>query len=93
MFELVEPSFLVKIISKQILSGLVFLSDPYDYDRGKNSVNNPLDENQIREILVKNRFKIIKNTKEPANLNWNLTINDRTRLNYKVDLIIARKSC
>ncbi len=92
MFELVEPVFLIKTISKQISSGLVFLSDPYDYDRGKNSVNNPLDENQIRETLFNNGFKIIKNTKKPANLNWNLKINERTQLNYKVDLIIASKS-
>jgi len=93
MFELVEPLIMLKSISKQISNGVIFLSDPYDYDRGKNSVNNPLDENQIRETLVKNGFKIIKNTKKPANLNWNLKINKRTQLNYKVDLIIARKNC
>tara|TARA_Y100000590_G_scaffold376188_1_gene441592 strand:- start:55 stop:900 length:846 start_codon:yes stop_codon:yes gene_type:complete len=92
MFELAEPIFLIKTISKQISSGLVFLSDPYDYDRGKNSVNNPLNENQIRETLFKNGFKIIKNTRKPSKLNWNLKINERTQLNYKVDLIIARKS-
>ena len=93
LFELVEPSLMLKSISKQISDGVIFLSDPYDYDRGKNSVKNPLNENQIRDTLVNNGFKIIKNTKKPAKLNWNLRINKRTQLNYKVDLIIARKNC
>ena len=92
MFELVEPSLLLKTIFKQISNGFIFLSDPYDYDRGKNSVKNPLNENQIREILSQNNFKIIKSTKNPSKINWNLKINNRTQLNYKVDIIIARKS-
>ena len=92
MFELVEPSLMLKSISKQISIGVIFLSDPYDYDRGKSSVRNPLDENQIRETLLNNGFKIIKNTQKPAKLNWNLRINKRTQLNYKVDLIIAQKN-
>ena len=56
------------------------------------SVRDPLDENQIRETLLNNGFKIIKNTQKPAKLNWNLRINKRTQLNYKVDLIIAQKN-
>ena len=91
MFELVEPSLLLKTIFKQISNGFIFLSDPYDYDRGKNSVKNPLNENQIRKILSQNNFQIIKSTKKPSKINWNLKINDRTQLNYKVDIIIARK--
>ena len=91
MFELVEPSLLLKTIFKQISNGFIFLSDPYDYDRGKNSVKNPLNENQIREILSQNNFKIIKSTKNPSKINWNLKINARIHLNYKVDIIIARK--
>jgi len=91
MFELVEPSLLVKTISKQISNGFIFLSDPYDYVRGKNSVKNPLNENEIRETLYQNNFQINKITKSPSKLNWNLKINDRTQLNYKVDIILARK--
>jgi uncharacterized protein YbaR (Trm112 family) len=91
IFELVEPSLLLKIISKQISNGFVFLSDPYDYDRGKNSVKNPLNENQIRETLRQNKFQINKTTKSPSKINWNLKINDRTQLNYKVDIIFAKK--
>jgi 2-polyprenyl-3-methyl-5-hydroxy-6-metoxy-1,4-benzoquinol methylase len=91
MLELVEPLLLLKIVSKQISNGFIFLSDPYDYDRGKNSVKNPLDENQIRKILRQNKFQITKTTKKPSKINWNLKINDRTQLNYKVDIILARK--
>ena len=92
IFELVEPSLLLKIISEQILNGFTFLSDPYDYDRGKNSVKTPLNENQIRETLRQNKFQIDKTTKNPSKINWNLKINDRTQLNYKVDIILAKKS-
>ena len=92
MFELVEPFILLKIISSQISNGLVFLSDPYDYDRGKNSVKKPLNEKQIRETLRLNKFQITKTTKTPSKINWNLKINERTQLNYKVDIIIAKKS-
>jgi len=92
MFELVEPLLLLKTISKQISNGFIFLSDPYDYDRGKNSVKNPLNENQIRETLRQNKFQISKTTKNPSKINWNLKINDRTQLKYKVDIILARKS-
>jgi 2-polyprenyl-3-methyl-5-hydroxy-6-metoxy-1,4-benzoquinol methylase/uncharacterized protein YbaR (Trm112 family) len=91
MFELVEPSLLLKTIFKQISNGFIFLSDPYDYDRGKNSVKNPFDANQVRQILYQNKFKITKSTKKPSKIHWNLKINDRTQLNYKVDIIIARK--
>ena len=83
---------LLKIISSQISNGIIFLSDPYDYDRGKNSVKNPLSENQLRESLQKYKFIITKNTLTPSKINWNLKLNERTQLNYKVDLIIGKKS-
>ena len=91
MFELVEPSLLLKIIFLQISNGLILLSDPYDYERGKNSVKVTLDENQIREIISDNNFEITKTTEKPSKINWNLRINERTSLNYKVDIILARK--
>jgi len=92
LFDIVEPSFLIKTISKQISSGLIFLSDPYDYNRGKNSVKTPLDENQIRSTLRQNRFQITNNTKKPTKITWNIKFNERISINYKVDVIIARKS-
>ena len=89
MFELVEPSLLLKIIFLQINNGLILLSDPYDYERGKNSVKVTLDENQIREVISDNNFEISKTTEKPSKINWNLRINERTSLNYKVDIILA----
>ena len=83
---------LLKNISKQISNGFILLTDPYDYDRGKNTVKSPLDEKQIRNVLSENGFKITMNTRKPAKINWNLQINTRTKLNYKVDLIIGRKN-
>ena len=91
LFELVEPSLLLKTIFSQISNGFILLSDPYDYDRGKNSVKTTLNENQIREIISKNKFQITKTTKTPSKINWNLKLNERTNLNYKVDIISARK--
>jgi 2-polyprenyl-3-methyl-5-hydroxy-6-metoxy-1,4-benzoquinol methylase/uncharacterized protein YbaR (Trm112 family) len=91
LFDIVEPSLLIKTISKQISNGLIFLSDPYDYDRGKNSVKKPLDENQIRTTLHQNGFQITKNTKKPTKITWNIKFNERISINYKVDTIIAKK--
>ena len=92
LFELIEPRLLLNTISSQIRNGLIFLSDPYDYDRGKNSVKHPLYEKQIREILTQKKFLITKSTKTPSNITWTLNINKRTNLVYKVDIISARKS-
>ena len=91
LFDIVEPSLFIKAISKQISNGLIFLSDPYDYERGKNSVKKPLDEKQIRTTLHQNGFQIIKNTKKPRKITWNIKFNERISTNYKVDMIIGRK--
>ena len=91
LFELIEPASLLKTISSQTSNGLIFLSDPYDYVRGKNSVKNPLNETEIRTLLQQNQFQITKTTKTPSKINWNLKINERTNLVYKVDIISARK--
>jgi len=92
LFELVEPLSLLNTISSQIRNGLIFLSDPYDYDRGKNSVKSPFYEKQIRKTLTQKKFLITKSTKIPSNIMWNLKINERTNLVYKVDIISATKS-
>lgn len=92
LLELVEPISLLNIISSQVRKGTIFLSDPYDYDRGKNSVKNPLYEKQIRETLIQKKFIITKSTTKPSTIMWNLKINSRTNLVYKVDIISAMKS-
>jgi len=91
VLELVEPKDLLEHVSKQISQGSLVVSDPYDFDRGKNSVKNALDELTLRTTLEKLGFAISKKTKNPSYLTWNLKLNSRSTLNYKVDLIISSK--
>src|SRR3989338_10492197 len=91
VLELVEPKDLLQHVSKQILKGSFVISDPYDFDRGKNSVKKSLDELALRASLEELVFAITVKTKKPSYLTWNLKLNPRTTLNYKVDLIIAKK--
>jgi uncharacterized protein YbaR (Trm112 family) len=91
VLELVEPMDFLKHVSKQISKGYFVISDPYDFDRGINSVKKPLDEKSLRMNLLKSDFKIIPKTKIPSHIPWNLKLNSRATLNYAVDLIIAKK--
>ena len=92
MLELIEPVELLGIMYKQVKHGYIIISDPYDYERGKYSVNRPLYENEIRKEIKNLGMKIVQQTKTPSSFSWNLKINPRTILNYKVDLVIAKKS-
>jgi len=91
ILELVEPLELLKHISKQISTGYLVISDPYDFDRGVNSVKNPFDELTLRTTLKNYGFKISSKTKKSSYIPWNLKLNPRAILNYKVDLIIGEK--
>lgn len=91
LLELIEPVDFLKKISSQIKKGFLLLSDPYDYDRGVNSVKKPLDETSLRNNLKNLKFRIVQNTDQPSNISWNLKMNPRTTLNYKVDFLIAEK--
>ena len=91
LLELVEPIVFLNHISLQIEKGSLIISDPYDYDRGTNSAKNPLDEKSLRQQLKNYGFKITKNTINPSQIPWNLKLNQRATLNYKVDLIVAKK--
>ena len=91
ILELVEPLELLKQVSKQISTGHFVISDPYDFDRGKNSVKKPIDESTLRTNLCNLGFKISSKTKNPSYIPWNLKLNPRATLNYKVDLIIGKK--
>ncbi|EGG41441.1 methyltransferase type 11 [Candidatus Nitrosarchaeum limnium SFB1] len=91
ILELVEPQELLEHISKQIVHGTLVISDPYDFDRGKNSIKKPLDDITLRFSLNSLGFNITNKTKKPSYLTWNLKINPRSTLNYKVDFVIAKK--
>ncbi len=91
VLELVEPVKLLNHISKQIVKGHFIISDPYDFDRGINSVKNPLNEMSLRENLKNLKFKITPKTMTPSHIPWILNLNLRAKLNYKVDLVITKK--
>lgn len=88
VLELIEPIKLLKVIALQAKK-FVILSDPYDYERGKSSVKVRLDEKSLRLKLKQSGFKLIGNTGKPNFTPWNLIVNPRLELNYKVDLILA----
>lgn len=92
VLELVEPSTFLKKISNQISSGNLIISDPYDFERGKNSVRKQVDEHTLRQNLSKLGFKISTTTSDPSFIKWNLKLNPRAQLNYLADLIIASKN-
>jgi len=89
VLELVEPLKLLKTIGAQSRK-FVILSDPYDYDRGKNSVKVRLDEKSLRSRLKQMGFKLIGGTAKPSFISWKLHVNPRLELNYRTDLVLAR---
>ena len=91
VLEIIEPTKFLNQISKQISNGYLVVSDPYDFDRGKNSVRKSLDESTLRTNLEDLGFKILHKTKKPSFLPWNLKLNPRATLNYNVDLVIGKK--
>ena len=91
VLELVEPLNLLKRVTKQISHGHFIVSDPYDFDRGVNSIKKPLDETSLRQNLKNLGFQITNNTKRPSRIPWSLKLNPRATLNYDVDLIIGKK--
>lgn len=92
ILELVEPLDLLKRVSKQNCSGYFIVSDPYDFDRGTKSVSISLNEIELRKNLQKLNFKISSETKKPSYVPWVLKLNSRATLNYKVDLIMCKRS-
>ncbi len=91
VLELIEPMELLNHVSKQISTGYFVVTDPYDFDRGSNSVKKSLDEITLRMNLKNLGFKITSKTKNPSDISWNLRLNQRATLNYKVDFVIGKK--
>ena len=91
ILEIIEPTKLLEIISKQIEDGYVIITDPYDYTRGKASIKIPLYAKDVRKKLRDVGFTIIKKTNQVSFINWILKINSRTKLVYQNDLIIGKK--
>lgn len=91
VLELIEPLDFLKVVFSQI-KGILILSDPYDFERGKNSVRVRLDPKSLRNELKKHGFSFIQKSKKPSFIPWKLNVNNRLSLHYQVDLIIARNS-
>ncbi len=91
LLELIEPLDLLDVLSNQA-SDVILISDPYDFERGTNSVKQTVDSKSLMSELQKRGFIITQNTKKPKFLPWKLSINSRLDLHYKVDLIIARNN-
>lgn len=90
VLDIIEPLELLKTVSSQT-KRFVILSDPYDFERGKDSVKARIDANGVRLNLKKRGFQLIQNTKSPRFIPWKLNINQRLHLNYKVDVIVGKK--
>jgi len=91
LLDIIEPLKLLKVILNQT-KRFVLISTPYDFERGKESVKNRIDANEIRLHLRQNGFRLIQGTKQPGFIPWKLIVNDRLNLNYKADLIVARNN-
>ena len=91
VLELIEPLDFLKVVLSQV-KGILILSDPYDFERGKNSVRVRLDPKSLRNELKKHGFSFIQKSKKPSFIPWKLNVNNRLSLHYQVDLIIARNS-
>lgn len=91
LFELIEPKKLLKILSGQIKkNGTLVLSDPYDFERGAKSIKEPLYSDSLRKELTKLGFTISNKTKKPSFIAWDLKLHERAKLQYLVDLVIAK---
>lgn len=90
LLDIVEPRPLVARLSTQAKKHLI-LSDPYDYERGKNSVKHKMSPEEIRSDLVRRGFALVGGTARQSYIPWRLESNPRLILNYKVDLIVAKR--
>lgn len=92
LFELVEPKKLLRLFARQLRKGgVLFLSDPYDYERGTRSVKEPLFADSLRHEIKKHGFVIDGKTKRPSFFSWDLRLYERANLHYDVDFVIAKK--
>lgn len=91
LFELIEPKKLLRLLSGQMKkNGTLALSDPYDFERGTKSVKEPLYPDSLRRELTKLGYTISNKTKKPSFIVWTLKLHDRAKLQYLVDLVIAK---
>lgn len=93
IFELIEPRLLLKVLAGHVRKGgFVVISDPYDFERGAKSVKEPLYGDSTRRAIEQLGFRVTSKTKKPSYIPWHLRLYERASLNYKVDMIIGKKT-
>ena len=90
MLDIAEPAELLKRMSRQS-DGYMIVSDPYDFDRD-NPVARTISAQELRAFIKKMGFDVSAKTRAPSFHPWNLKINDRSTLCYRVDLVVAKRS-
>ena len=90
ILNIVDPFRLLRHISGQIDCGHVMISDPYDYDRSTVPVQK-IDTRALRTGLEGLGFEISPDTREPSYIPWHLRINERTTMQYMVDLVVGAR--
>ena len=92
LLEIIEPADLLGVLVGQVKKhGTLVLSDPYDFERGERSIKEPMYAQDIRKLVTKNNLAISARTRKPSFYPWRLNLHERARLEYKVDLVIAKK--
>lgn len=90
MLDIVEPRSLLKMLVSQT-GRFLMVSDPYDFDRGKDSVKHEMSPAELRKFLRDEGLSLIQKTGRQSHIPWNLKINSRLELHYKVDMVVARR--
>lgn len=91
MLDVVEPHTLLKSMMAHAAEYIV-LSDPYDYGRGDCTVKMPMGSIAIREHIRHLGFQVSDDTAQPLFVPWEIRINPRTSVRYRVDVIVAKRS-
>lgn len=90
MLDIVEPTQLLSVAARQA-GDLLLVSDPYDFERAGRTVKRAVDAERLRSIVRGLGFSLICGTERPCYIPWTLTINARTRLHYRVDMVVAER--
>lgn len=90
LLDIIEPNELLSVVLRQA-DRFLLLSDPYDFERGKGSVNQRITPEELRQKVLDAGFRLIQRTAKPAYIPWKLNVNPRLDLNYKVDMIVGKK--
>lgn len=90
VLDIVEPSVLLKTMARCARRHIV-LADPYDYQRGPDTVGGQMSALEVRRYVERLGFGVTDDTKKPSYVPWTIRINARTAVRYLVDVIVAER--